>query len=286
MHGYDPSESLVIVAPRPGEETLRTEDIVKTIEEQGDAIALILFGGVQYYTGQVLDMARITEAGHKRGCRVGFDLAHAIGNVPLRLHDWHVDFACWCTYKYLNAGPGAVGGFFVHDTHARDFSLPRMEGWWGHDLDTRFRMDNTRGLLPGADGFQSSNPPVLETVCLLSSLRMFNRTSIEQLRAKSIHLTGYLELLLDILYSKDDPNRSGPYVELITPRNVDERGAQLSIRFSVSLKNVFDWITERGVVVDLRKPDVMRVGPMPFYNSFEDVHKFVRLLGEAFSAVS
>ena len=285
LHGFDPEIGLITVEPRESEHTLRTEDIITAINKHGDSIALVLFSGVQYYTGQLFDMQSITSAAHSKGCKVGFDLAHAAGNVVLKLHDWEVDFACWCSYKYINSGPGGIGGFFIHKKYATDFRIPRMEGWWGHEMNTRFEMANKRQLLPGADGFQCSNPPVLETVSLLASLNVFSKTSMEELRQTSVLLTGYLELLLKQIYSKDVADVNRPYMELITPSDINQRGAQLSLKFSVAAREVQVELQRRGVIVDVREPNILRVAPAPLYNSFEDVHAFVTLLGESFERV-
>ena len=285
MHGFDAECGVITVEPRENEETLRTEDIVAAIEKHGESVALVLFSGVQYYTGQFFDIETITEAAHLKGCNVGFDLAHAVGNVPLKLHEWGVDFACWCSYKYLNAGPGGIGGFFVHKNHALDFGIPRMEGWWGHDLETRFKMSNERQLLPGANGFCCSNPPVLQMVSFLASLNVFNKTTMEELRATSIILTGYLELLLQHYFLKGQVDINHPSLEVITPSDVKQRGAQLSLRFSVPVREVHNELTQKGVVVDMREPNALRVAPAPSYNSFEDVHMFVMLLQESFQKI-
>lgn len=285
LHGFDPETALLTVEPREGELTLRTEDIIEAINKHGNTIALVLFSGVHYYTGQLFDMQAITSAAHSKGCKVGFDLAHAAGNVLLKLHDWKVNFACWCSYKYINSGPGAIGGIFVHENHATDFSIPRMEGWWGHELNTRFEMMNKRQLLPGADGFQCSNPPVLEMVSLLASLNVFSKTSMEELRQTSVVLTGYLELLLKQIYSKDVVDINQPHVEFITPSDINQRGAQLSIMFSVAAQDIQSELQKRGVVVDVREPNTLRVAPAPLYNSFEDVHRFVTLLGESLEQI-
>lgn len=271
FHHWKVEGSLIELRPREGETILRTEDIIETIEENGDEIALVMLGGVNYYTGQAFDMKRITEAGHKIGAVVGFDLAHAAGNLELKLHDWNVDFACWCSYKYLNAGPGGVAGIFVHERHAENFDLPRFAGWWGHDKETRFLMDDTFVPMRGAEGWQLSNPPIFQMAALRASLEIFEEAGgMKNLRKKSEKLTGYLEFLLGKI--KDER------ISIITPSNLEERGCQLSIRVKDSDKNLFKAITEKGVVADWREPDVIRVAPVPLYNSFTDVYKFVEIL--------
>jgi kynureninase len=269
-HGGDPRELLIELAPREGESTLRTEDIIDTIDREGDAIALILLGGVNYYTGQAFDMKTITEAAHQKGCMVGFDLAHAAGNLELKMHDWDVDFAVWCSYKYLNGGPGAVGGAFVHERHARSFDLCRLAGWWGHDKQTRFLMGPEFKPLEGAEGWQISNPPILQMAALRASLEIFEEAGMPALRAKSEKLTGYLEHLLDELY--DDR------ISIVTPRDTAQRGCQLSIRVRNADRSLHERIVARGVYADWREPDVIRVAPVPLYNSFTDVYKFAQIL--------
>ncbi|HTH39059.1 MAG TPA: kynureninase [Pyrinomonadaceae bacterium] len=269
-----PSESTLIeLAPREGESTLRTEDILETIDQHGKSIALILLGGVNYYSGQAFDMKAITEAGHRKGCIAGFDCAHAAGNLELNLHDWDVDFAAWCSYKYLNAGPGGIAGIFIHERHARSFDLPRFAGWWGHDKETRFLMGPEFNPLEGAEGWQISNPPILQLAALRASLEIFDEAGITNLRQKSVQLTGYLESLLDQI---DDER-----ISVITPRNPEQRGCQLSIRVKDADKQLFDRITSGGVSADWREPDVIRVAPVPLYNSFSDVHRFAAVLSEA-----
>ena len=267
--GASPND-LIELAPRHGETTLRTEDIVETIEREGDSIALIMLGGVNYYTGQAFDMAAITEAGHRKGCIVGFDLAHAAGNLELNLHDQEVDFAVWCSYKYLNGGPGAVGGAFIHERHARSFDLPRFAGWWGHDKETRFLMGPEFRPIAGAEGWQLSNPPIFQLAALRASLEIFDEAGMPGLRAKSEKLTGYLEHLLSEIHDER--------ISVITPSDPNARGCQLSIRVENADKSLFDAITNRGVFADWREPDVIRVAPVPLYNSFEDVYKFVEIL--------
>ncbi|MCD9185139.1 MAG: kynureninase [Pyrinomonadaceae bacterium] len=261
---------LIELAPRDGETILRIEDIEKVIEENGDEIALVLLGGVNYYTGQAFDMKRITGIGHKAGAVVGFDLAHAAGNLELHLHDWNVDFAAWCSYKYLNSGPGGIAGVFVHERHADAFELPRFAGWWGHDKETRFLMDDKFIPMRGAEGWQLSNPPIFQLAALRASLDIFEEAGMKNLREKSVKLTNYLEFLLNEIHDER--------IGIITPRDSKDRGCQLSIRVKNSDKTLFKAISEQGVIADWREPDVIRVAPVPLYNSFSDVWKFAEIL--------
>jgi kynureninase len=270
FHGLDPKECLIELKARDGEELIRKEDIEKVIEEQGDDIALIMIGNTNYYTGQFFDMKKITELGHAKGCKVGFDCAHGAGNVELNLHDSGADFAVWCSYKYINSGPGSLGGCFVHERHANDKSLPRFAGWWGHNKETRFGMRDGFDPIPGVESWQLSNPPILSMAAILASLKIFDEAGISNLRKKAIQLTGYLEYLVDEL--KDDR------IKIITPRNPLERGSQLSIQVKSADKGLFDKITQKGVIADWREPDVIRVAPIALYNSYEDVFRFVEIL--------
>lgn len=272
--GLDPAQSVLTIAPRVGEQTIRMNELEELIDREGDSIALILLGGVNFFTGQVFDFERITQAGHRRGCVVGFDLAHAAGNVPLRLHDWNVDFACWCSYKYLNSGPGAVAGCFVHERHGCDRSLPRYAGWWGNDPTTRFRMHLEPEFIAreGADGWQISNPPILALTPLRASLEIFDRYGMEALRAKSRLLTGYLFYLLR--------EWSPQWCEVITPSNPGERGCQLSLLVHDRPRERFKALESLGVVADFREPNVIRVAPTPLYNTFMDVWLFARGLAQ------
>lgn len=280
FHGLEPEKALIEIAPRKGEQTLRTEDILASIKEHSSELALVLFGGLQYYTGQLFDMEAITAAGHQAGAFVGFDLAHAAGNVPLQLHDWDVDFATWCSYKYMNSGPGNVSGIFVHERFAHDSTIPRFAGWWGHREDERFQMKKGFQPMPGADGWQLSNSNVIASAAHLASLEIFDEVGMQALRAKSLKLTGYLELIIDQLSGEDK------IFEIITPRNPEERGAQLSIFFHRNGKLMFDYLVEQGVIGDWREPNVIRIAPAPLYNSFEDVYHFGRLLKEAIEKYS
>jgi kynureninase len=268
FHGFDPTSSLLELAPRDGEVCMRDEDIEALIEREGDSIALILIGGVNYVTGQAFDMAGITKAGRRKGCIVGFDLAHAAGNIPLQLHDWGPDFAVWCNYKYLNGGPGCVGGCFVHERHARAWQLPRLVGWWGHDEATRFEMGPDFRPMEGAEGWQLSNPPILALAALWASLEIFCEVGLERLRTKSLLLTGYMQFLLD----QHDASKCS----LITPREENRRGAQLSIRLPRGGRKLCDQLAAAGVIGDWREPDTFRVAAVPLYNSYQDVYRFVQ----------
>jgi kynureninase len=280
-HGYDPASAIIEVAPREGERLIREDDIIDQIERHADSLALVLLGGVNYYTGQVFDMAAITADAHAAGVLVGFDLAHAVGNVPLQLHDWGVDFAVWCSYKYLNGGPGAAGGAFLHERFIRDIGMPRLGGWWGNDEMERFRMDHQslssgqatsggfRGFIPKptAEGWSMSTAQVFNMVCLRSSLDIFEEAGFDRLVSKSRELTGYLYTLLSDF-------------DIITPAEVTRRGAQLSLFFGSRGKSVQEQLMKEGVVVDYREPGVIRVSPAPLYNSFEDVYRFCHILGQ------
>lgn len=270
FHGCDPNRDILRLTPREGEETLRTEDILDTIERHGREIALVMLGNVNYLTGQAFDMATITRAAHKQGCRVGFDLAHGAGNLQLSLHDDGPDFAVWCSYKYLNGGPGTLGGVFVHERHAHSKTLPRFAGWWGHDKQTRFQMGPDFEPIPGAEGWMMSNPPILQLAALRASLELFDRATMPALRRKSERLTGYLEFLLERL----PPG----VVRITTPRDPKQRGAQLSLRFSKEPRRLLEKLTAAGVHCDFRSPDIIRAAPAPLYNSFQDVYRFVGVL--------
>jgi len=266
FHGFDPDESLIEARPRQGESIIRMDDLLELIEREGESIALILWPGVQFYTGQAFALEKIAEAGHRKGCAVGFDLAHAASNLVLNLHDSQADFAFWCSYKYLNAGPGAVAGCFVHERHAKRFDLPRFAGWWGHDKSTRFAMPPRFNPLPGAEGWQLSNPPILSLAPLLASLDLFDEAGMEALRAKSEKLTGYLERLLI--------ERCGDKVAILTPPEPAERGCQLSIRLQDG-KRIHERLIASGITCDWREPDVIRLAPVPLYNRFAEVFDFV-----------
>ncbi len=270
FHGLEPRNALMEVCPRDSEFTLRSEDLLELIDREGNQIALILLPGVQYYTGQAFDFAEITDAAHKKGCKVGFDLAHAAGNLVLKLHDWGVDFAVWCSYKYLNAGPGAVGGCFVHERYGERSDIPRFAGWWGHDINTRFQMPQQFSGIIGVEGWQLSNPPILSMAPLLASLEIFDDAGMEELRTKSEILSGFLEfLLLDTCADQ---------VSIITPRRAQERGSQLSLTLRNRGEQIRKKLIDAGIICDWREPDVMRVSPAPLYNRFSEVFDFVKIL--------
>lgn len=275
FHSLDAKNCLIELTPRENETTLRTEDILETIRKNGDEIALVLLGGVNYYTGQAFDFEAITSVGHEIGAMVGFDLAHATGNLLLSLHDWNVDFAAWCSYKYLNSGPGGIAGIFVHERHTKNADLPRFAGWWGHDKETRFLMKPEFIPIQTAEAWQLSNPPIFQLASLRASLEIFHEAGIKNLREKSIKLTNYLEFLLKQI----ETDR----IEIITPNNAKERGCQLSIRVINADKSLFQAISERGVIADWREPDVIRVAPVPLYNSFWDCWKFAEILKDCLS---
>jgi kynureninase len=272
FHGCDPVDALIELTPNEGESTLRTEDIIEKINRDGQSVALIMLGGVNYYTGQALDMKTISQAGHSIGATVGFDLAHGAGNLELQMHDWDVDFACWCSYKYLNAGPGAVAGAYVHERHANAFDLPRFAGWWGHNKETRFLMEPEFKPLMGAEGWQISNPPILQMAALRASLEIFDEAGMAALREKSLKLTGYLESLIDCIGDER--------ISIITPSDPNQRGCQISIRVRGGERSLHEQLTSRGVFADWREPDVIRVAPVPLYNSFTDVYRFSEILKE------
>ncbi len=270
LHFHGHPDGLLILKPRAGEVLLREEDIMQTIREQGDEIALILIGNPNYYTGQVFDIKAIASLGHEKGCKVGFDLAHGAGNLPLELHDSGIDFAAWCTYKYLNSGPGSVGGCFIHERHAHDFDLPRFAGWWGHNKETRFKMRDGFDPIPGAEGWQLSNPPILSLAAIKASLEIFAEVGMPALLEKAKALTGFLEFCLNDM--EDDR------IRIVTPEDPKQRGCQLSIQVLNADKTLFEKITAEGVIADWREPDVIRVAPVPLYNSYADVYRFAETL--------
>ncbi|WP_431164763.1 kynureninase [Tenacibaculum halocynthiae] len=270
FHGFDVEEGLIEWKPRDGEELLNIEDLENIVSEQGDEIALLLIGGVNYYTGQYLDLKRIAQIGHAKNCFVGIDLAHGAGNISPELHSSGVDFAAWCTYKYLNSGPGSLGGLFVHEKHADNKELPRFSGWWNHNKETRFNMRQPFDVMAGAEGWQLSNPPILSMAAIKASLDMFNVVGMEALREKSEKLTGYFEFLINEINSDD--------IKIITPSNPKERGCQLSIQVKNADKSLHKKLTDNNIITDWREPDVIRCAPVPMYNSFEDVYKMVSIL--------
>ncbi|MCA0151798.1 kynureninase [Winogradskyella vincentii] len=269
-HGYDDKEGLISWNSREGEELLRYEDLEKILERYGDEIALIMVGGVNYYTGQFFDLKRITELGHMHGCVVGFDCAHGAGNVNLDLHNSGADFAIWCSYKYLNSGPGSLSGVFVHERHAYNKELNRFTGWWSHNKETRFKMRDDFDMLPGAEGWQLSNPPILSMAAIKASLDVFAEAGMDNLVAKSKDLTAYFEFLLNELNNDN--------IKIITPSNENERGCQLSIQVKNADRNLNQKLTKAGIISDWREPDVIRCAPVPLYNSFEDIYNMVERL--------
>jgi kynureninase len=273
-HGRDPDDAILVMRPRAGEDLLRSEDIEALLaSDAGKTIALVLMGGVNFYTGQAYDLERIARATRQAGAVCGFDLAHAAGNVPMKLHDWDVDFACFCTYKYLNAGPGSVAGCFVHARHGDDKALPRFAGWWGNDPQTRFKMDDRFAPQRGAAGWQLSNAPIFSMASLLASLEIFEEAGIVRLREKAMLQTTYLLRLVDEI-------GDGAF-RVITPREPRDRGCQISLRAPGDAKRLRDLLQARGVVSDFRPPDVVRVAPVPLYNSYVDVWRFAQVLKES-----
>ena len=273
FHGYKPEDAIVEITRREGEHNIRLEDILAKIEEVGDELALVLIGGVNYYTGQVFDMKTITKAGHKVGAKVGFDLAHAAGNIKLELHDWNVDFAAWCSYKYMNSGPGNASGIFVHEKHHFDESLPRFAGWWGHNKERRFKMEPTFDPVNGADGWQISNLPILSLAPYLASVEMFDEIGMDKLIAKRDKITSYLEFVLHEIDKEVDST-----FEIITPSNKEERASQLSVFLHGEGRSLFDYLMSNGVITDWREPNVIRLAPVPLYCSFEDMYNFGQIL--------
>jgi len=273
FHGYD-KEHLIEIGPRDGEETIHHEDILSAIDKHKDELALVFLGGVNYYTGQFFNLQEITKAGHKAGAIVGFDLAHAAGNVNLSLHDWNIDFATWCSYKYLNSSPGGVSGIFVHEKHAENSELKRFAGWWGHDKEQRFLMEDQFVPIKGAEGWQLSNAPVLGMAAHLSSLQIFKEAGMERIGSKRDLITAYLEYLI-LKVSEENGN----FLKIITPNSIFERGSQLSLVLEKDGKKKFDLLTEQGIIADWREPNVIRIAPAPLYNSFEDCWHFAEVLG-------
>ena len=268
FHGYCKKEGLIQWKPREGEELCRMEDLEHIMKEQGDEIALIMIGCTNYYSGQLYPLKKITQIGHKYNCMVGFDLAHGVGNIQPNLHESGADFAVWCTYKYLNSGPGSLGGCFVHERHAKNNTLNRFAGWWGHNKKTRFNMRHEFDVLPGAEGWQLSNPAILSMAAIKASLDLFEEAGFENIIAKSKSLTGFLEYLIDGL--------NNPKINIVTPKNPKERGCQLSIQVKDANKKLHSLLTQNGVISDWREPDVIRVAPAPLYNSYQDVYEFIQ----------
>ena len=269
-----PKDALIEVHARENETVIREEDILAAIEECGDDLALVLFGGVNYYSGQVFDMKAITAAAHKAGAKCGFDLAHAVGNVPLQLHDWNVDFACWCSYKYLNSGPGGVGGAFVHERYIKDSTLLRLQGWWGTNKERRFKMEKTFDPIPTAEGWQLSNAPILSMAVHKAALDVFQAAGFDRIMEKSKLLSSYLFFVLN----KVQDESAGNAFEIITPKNEHMHGSQVSLIISGDGKHFFDILKNNGIIADWREPDVIRIAPVPLYNTFHDVYKFATVL--------
>ena len=267
-HNLNPEKAIIRLKPRKNESFIRTKDVEEIIDNDGEEIALIILGGVNYYTGQVFDMKEITKLGHKKGIKVGFDLAHAVGNISLSLHEWNVDFAVWCSYKYLNSGPGSVGGVFIHERHHKS-NLNRFAGWWGHDKVSRFKMPEKFSPIQTAEGWQLSNPPILSLAAIRASLSIFDEVGMDALIEKSKKLTSYLVYLLE--------NIESDRISIITPQ---ERGCQISIRVKNGNKELFDKLTDNGVIADWREPDVIRIAPVPLYNSYSDAYSFYKILEE------
>lgn len=274
LHGFDPDAAIIEVSPRSGAEVIETEDILEAIREHGPETALVLFSGVNYYSGQVFDMPRICRAAQEAGAYCGFDLAHAAGNISLDLHDWQVDFACWCSYKYLNSGPGGVSGVFIHQKHVTDTQLPRLGGWWGHDKEERFRMEKTFRPIPTAEGWQLSNAPVLSMAAHKASLDIFAEAGMDRLSEKGKALSGYLLHLLREI----NAGFSDPPIHVITPEEASRRGCQVSLLMKRDGRRLFEALTASGVIADWREPDVIRVAPVPLYNTFEEVFRFGQIL--------
>jgi kynureninase len=275
FHGYDPAQCVIELKPRPGEHNLRQEDIEATIREQGASVALVLLGGVNYYTGQFFDLEAITKVGHEVGAVVGFDLAHAAGNLPLQLHDWGVDFAVWCSYKYLNSGPGGPSGVFVHERHGNAPEINRFAGWWGYRESDRFEMKKGFVPMPGADGWQLSNAQIFSFAAHKASLDIFHTVGMAALRTKSLQLTGYLLFLLEQLQER------GKSFTIITPKAAESRGAQVSMLTDERGRGLYDFLSKNGVICDWREPNVIRIAPVPLYNSYEDVYRFAKLIESA-----
>ena len=271
--GYAYADAVIEISPRAGEETLRTEDILGVIQQHKDDLALVMFGGINYFTGQFFDLAAITKAGHEIGAMVGFDLAHAAGNVPVKLHDWEADFACWCTYKYMNSGPGGIAGIFIHEKHFNS-DLPRLAGWWGYQLNKRFKMD--KGFVPeaGAEGWQVSTSPILLMATHKAALKVINEAGFENLRKKSLQLTAYLEFIIHEV----NQGVGEEFFKIITPSDAESRGCQLSLICKREGKAIFDALVKENIIGDWREPNVIRISPVPLYNKFEEVYQLGQVL--------
>lgn len=280
FHGFDYEDAVIEVAPREGEHCIRTEDVLEAIEKNKNELALVMFGGVNYYTGQVFEMEKIAEAANRNGILVGFDLAHAIGNVHLDLHNWNVDFACWCSYKYLNSGPGGVSGVYIHEKHATNTDLQRFAGWWGYDKERRFKMEKGFKAIPSAEGWQLSNAPILSMAAHKAALDIFEEAGIERLQQKAKQLSNYLFFVIDEINSKHNKE----LIEIITPKNENEKGCQVSMLINLNGKYIFNELTKQGVIADWREPNVIRIAPVPLYNTFEDVYQFGEILNNLISS--
>ena len=279
FHGLDPKETIIEVSPREGEHLIREEDIISKINEVGDELALVFFGGVNYYSGQVFNMENISMHARKNGAYVGFDLAHGVGNIKLSLNQWQVDFACWCSYKYLNSGPGSISGIFVHEKHDKNINLPRFSGWWGHDEENRFLMEKKFTPMKGAQGWQLSNPPVFAIAPCKASMDIFESVGMDKLILKSRKLTNYMEFIFN-----DISNRfENCELEIITPKKHNQRGCQLSVFFHGQGKTIYEYISSKGVVADWREPNIIRFAPVPLYNKFEDIYHLGQIIEEALS---
>jgi kynureninase len=274
LHGFNPAQAIIEVCPRDGEFNIRKEDILATIDQYKDSVALVLFGGVNYYSGQVFDMAAITQASHAAGAYCGFDLAHGVGNIALELHDWDADFATWCSYKYLNSGPGGVSGVYINERHINNKDIPRMAGWWGHDKANRFKMEKEFVPIPTAEGWQLSNAPVFSMAVHKASLDIFEEAGMDRLIKKSKALTDYLFFILDEI----NKSSAEKFIEIITPRKENKHGCQVSMLMQKDGKKIFEELKKQGVIADWREPNVIRIAPVPLYNSFEDVFRFGEII--------
>jgi kynureninase len=273
-HGYDPNDAIIEVTPRDGKHSLRTKDIIQTIKQFSNETALVFFGGINYYTGQYYDLQAITKAAHEAGIYVGFDLAHAAGNVELQLHNWNIDFACWCSYKYLNSGPGSVAGVYIHEKHATNTTLPRFAGWWGYTKETRFKMEKGFNAIPTAEGWQLSNAPVFSMAAHKASLDIFHEAGIHNLHEKRKMLSMYAHFILNDINKRLHKK----VIEIITPSKENEHGCQVSMFMLQSGRQIFNALTQKGVFVDWREPDVIRIAPVPLYNTFEDIWRFANFI--------
>ncbi|XP_071966147.1 kynureninase-like [Antedon mediterranea] len=280
LHGGNPEDCIIYASPREGEDSIRLEDILALIEKHGSEIATIMFCGVQYYTGQLFDIQAITKAGHSKGCIVGFDLAHAAGNVELNLHDWDVDFAAWCNYKYMNGGAGCLGGAFMHEKHSQT-DKTKLNGWWSHRNETRFQMSNNIELSPGIEGYRISNPSIMALAPIKASLEVFNKTNMSECIAKQVLLTGYFEYLLNTMLVESVVEQGKPYIKILTPSDPKQRGCQLSLIFSIHVNQVQLELKKRGVTSDKREPDVLRFAPVPLYSRYIDVYRLVYAIQDA-----